>query len=426
MKYFYTIAMFVNTMQVIAQDTIKVMQYNLLYYGQTSSYCTTSNNNETAKDGYLKTIIKYVKPDIFTVNELAPISSQQLLLMNNCLNVDGVNYYNKCNLSNASGSDLSNQLFYNSEKLGFVSQVNISTSVRDIDIYKLYYKSWNLSSTHDTAYVTCIVVDLKAGSASSDASERATETNTLMNYLNLHGINNYMVMGDFNVYTSTETCYQNLINYSNANIRFYDPVNMPGDWHSNSLFSHYHSQSTHNTSTSDCFVTGGMDDRFDFILISNNINNGLDHFQYLSGSYITVGEDGNHFNKDINYGTNNSAPDSVIQALYGMSDHLPVTLKLRVNQTVGVNTYEETASLKVFFNNPVDKDMPISITSSTKEKLKIEIINILGKTICFQTTSNEGCYTNITLPTKALNSGIYFLKITDSRNNAIIRKFIKG
>ena len=81
MKYIIWLGLFIISIQLNAQDTIKVMQYNLLYYGQTSSYCTTANNNETAKNGYLKTIIKYVKPDIFTVNEIAPNSTKHQSLI---------------------------------------------------------------------------------------------------------------------------------------------------------------------------------------------------------------------------------------------------------------------------------------------------------------------------------------------------------
>jgi len=410
---------------VHAQDTVKVMQYNLLYYGQTSSFCTTTNNNETAKDGYLRTIIKYAKPDIFTVNEIAISSTQHQHLLNNCLNVDGVSYYNKCNFSNQSSSDLSNELYFNSEKLGFSKQVNIATSVRDINIYKLYYKSWNLGNTHDTAFVTCIIMDLKAGSTASDIADRATETNTLINYLATLGVkDNYMVMGDFNVYSGTEQCYQNLLNPTNQNVKFNDPINQVGDWHGNYSYAAIHTQSTH-TASSGCYVTGGLDDRFDHIMISDYIRDGAKHVLYFTGSYKTIGQDGHHFNDSLTYGVNNSAPDSVIQALFGMSDHLPVSLMLRIDQTVGVNNVAEPTFLNVVFENPVEADMAVTIELSVKEKLTVEVINILGQPVYSAMTTNESSVVNMILPTKFLDKGIYFLKITDSKNNCTVRKFVK-
>jgi hypothetical protein len=403
------------------------MQYNLMYYGATNSYCTSSNNNETAKNGYLKTIIQYVKPDVFTVNEIAPNATKHKSLMDNCLNVDGVTYYHKCTLSNLSGSDLSNELYYNSNKLGFRSQHNIPTSVRDINIYKLYYKAGNLGIAHDTAFFTCIVTHLKAGSASSDSIERTTITNTIMSYLNSIGVkDNYMVMGDFNVYSGNEKCFQNLVNYTNSDIRFFDPINKIGNWHTNSYYADYHSQSSHSSSSSTCFASGGLDDRFDFILISDYIKNGTQHFQYIPSTYKTIGEDGNHLNQAVNNGTNNSAPSNVIAALYGMSDHLPVTLELRVNQSVGINNFQITAFTNVYFANPVNDNMDVTVEVPAKTKLTFNVINLLGQTLYTKEIETTGTIAYCSIFTESLYKGIYFLKVSDSQNNCIVRKFVKG
>jgi endonuclease/exonuclease/phosphatase family metal-dependent hydrolase len=406
------------------QDTIKVMHYNLMYYGQVSSYCDESNNNEATKTAYLKTIVQYVKPDVLTVNEIAPVVTKHQKILDSCLNLYGITYYKKCNLSNYSNSDLSNELYYNSEKLGFFSQVNIATTVRDINIYRFYYRSSNLATVHDTAFVTFIIMHLKAGSTGTDATERATQTNALMSYLSSLGVkDNYVVMGDFNVYSSTEECYQNLVNYSDVKVRFFDPINMPGDWNSNSSFADIHTQSSHVSSTG-CFATGGLDDRFDNILTSDYIMNGLDHFQYMSGSYITIGQDGNHFNQAVNSGSNTSAPDSVIQALYGMSDHLPVSLKLKTDQTIGINE-TSSPSIHVSFNNPVNTNMNLSLQLQEKGKIEIQIMNLLGQQLFLKVLESSGNFMNCNLPTEVLDKGIYLLQISDSRNNKIIKKFVK-
>ncbi|MCR4847690.1 MAG: hypothetical protein K5920_02415, partial [Bacteroidales bacterium] len=55
-----------------AQETITVMQYNLLQYGNYQSgfaECFETNNNTQHKDECIRTILDYVKPDIFTVCE---------------------------------------------------------------------------------------------------------------------------------------------------------------------------------------------------------------------------------------------------------------------------------------------------------------------------------------------------------------------
>ena len=72
--------------------------------------------------------------------------------------------------------------------------------------------------------------------------------------------------------------------------------------------SDYHTQSTHSENTG-CAASGGMDDRFDFILISKNIKQGSKGVKYLSDAYWAVGQDGKHFNESINSSpTNTSVP----------------------------------------------------------------------------------------------------------------------
>ncbi|PLW92556.1 MAG: hypothetical protein C0592_10085, partial [Marinilabiliales bacterium] len=198
-------------------------------------------------------------------------------------------------------------------------------------------------------WVTCIVMHLKAGSYQSDEDDRAAEVSTLMNYLNaLNQPGNYLAMGDFNVYSDDEECFQNLTNHPNANIRFYDPINKLGSWNNNSYYADYHTQSTHSTSN-DCAASGGMDDRFDWILASMDIITGGELVQYVSGSYHALAQDGNHFNSSINSSpTNTSVPSNVLTALYNNSDHLPVIMELAVAKPVGIAEVEASFDFFVF------------------------------------------------------------------------------
>ncbi|HOY30338.1 MAG TPA: T9SS type A sorting domain-containing protein [Bacteroidales bacterium] len=405
------------------QDTIRIMQYNLMYYGQTTTYCTVANNPMATKDVSLKKIVRYVKPDIFTANEIAPNTSTHQHILDNILNINGITHFRKGSITNLSGSDLSNGMFYNSDKLALLSQKNIMTSVRDINIYNFYYKANNLASTNDTAYLTCIVMHLKAGSYPADETERAVQTNKLMTYLNsLNKKANYLLMGDFNVYSSDEACFQNIINHSNANIRFYDPVNMVGSWSGNYVYCDVHSQSTHSSS-SGCFSTGGLDDRFDFILQSEYIKNGTQHFQYLSGSYKTIGQDGNHFNDAVTDGINNSAPDSIIDALYQMSDHLPVVMNLKVNQTVGSDELQ-AGNIDVFFPNPVTDYLRLSLMTRTVSTLEFSIINLLGQKVFAASYESDGSFFNYQIPVGSFTQGIYFLTVTDGKSKPVTKKFL--
>jgi hypothetical protein len=152
-----------------------------------------------------------------------------------------------------------------------------------------------------------------------------------MNYLENNSIINYFVIGDMNLYSSTEDAYQFFINYSNNNISLIDPGSA-GQWHDNISFSILHSQSTHSENNS-CFSNGGLDDRFDFILFSKSIQNDINKINYIQNSFEVIGQDGTHLNQALNNGVNISAPTNVINALYQNSDHLPVSLKIKVDQT---------------------------------------------------------------------------------------------
>jgi len=56
---------------VSAQDSLKVMQYNLLNFGNFTDYCSININNPTSKTAWLKTIVDYYLPDVFSVNEIS-------------------------------------------------------------------------------------------------------------------------------------------------------------------------------------------------------------------------------------------------------------------------------------------------------------------------------------------------------------------
>ena len=61
---------FINIKLSYSQQ-LRHMQYNLLYYTENGAGdCDQTTNNLDTKDQAFKTIVKYVMPDILTVNEL--------------------------------------------------------------------------------------------------------------------------------------------------------------------------------------------------------------------------------------------------------------------------------------------------------------------------------------------------------------------
>lgn len=369
-------------------DIIKMMHYNILNYRNTTAQCDGTTNPPTNKDAHLKTILTHVKPDIVTLNEVGsnPVNASRLL--NNAFVVDGMDY-DFGNFSNQANSSLVNMLFYNKNKLVLHKHIGISKGldqgllVRDIDVYTLYYRDPIGLAANDTVFFNVAVAHLKASSSTSDKTERARQTEALMNYINTNktSAQNWIFSGDFNVQTSTELSFQNLINHVNPGIRFEDPADAIGSWNNNSSFVNVHTQSTRSSATSGgCFSSGGMDDRFDFILCNKEIMDNRLHLSYIKNSYKALGQDGNRFNSTINSPTNTSAPQAVIDALFGMSDHLPVLMDITTRKWVaGVNNINK--EVRIIMPNPAGNQWFIEILGNQLTPLQIEIIELNGQTI---------------------------------------------
>lgn len=412
-----------------AQDTLILMHYNVLNYGINTSYCTTSNNNINNKDIYLRKIINYVKPDVFLVNEIDGIDSNAVQrMLTNVINYNGVSSYKRAPFLNVSHAGEANMVYYNSTKVELLNMVSKNAGLRDITFYRFYYKTADLATTHDTSYFTSITCHLKAGNTPSDESDRANETQYLMGYLNYFNVdNNFTFSGDFNFYKNTEQGFQNLTNYSNPLVRFYDPVNQIGAWASNAAYKNYHTQSTHSNSSSTCFAGGGLDDRFDFILISRNIKDGIRKVKYVPGSYQTLGQDGKRFDGSVNSSpSNSSVPQDIADALYGMSDHLPIILKLRINKFgEGIYTVTKKPAFSVSELVLNEGKLEFEVNLAQGDDIYVKIYSLLGQTLYNQSFLNVGDYFRCSIPINELKNNLYLLEISNKKNTKIIRKFIK-
>lgn len=342
-----------------AQDTISIMYYNVLNYPAINS----------ARITYLETIAQHVLPDIFVVNELSSQAGADNIL-NMALNTNGITYYSAA--AYVDGPDDENMLFYNSNKLGLVSQSEITTQLRNINEYILYYKNPGLTALSDTAYLYVYAAHLKAGSTQPDADDRASETATWRSYLNTRPYSeNTICGGDFNIYYSTETAYFNMTASTQANL--YDPVG-PGSYHNNGAFTSHFTQST-RTEAFDGGATGGMDDRFDYILFSYDMLNGTNGAKFINGSYRSVGQDGLRWNSSLVSPVNNSEPAPVINALYYMSDHLPVYMEVEVGGELSVAENELDFKL---YPNPADKELRLSSDQEIKD---YRIVDLQGRAV---------------------------------------------
>lgn len=419
MRYIFAFLFLGISLNCISQDVMKLMHYNLLNYGNYTDYCTSSNNFVDNKDDYLRTIIDYVQPDVLTVNEIDELPYYHERILDEVMNSNGRDYYNRATSISYANSYTVNMLYYDTRKFVLHSEDVAQTLLRDINVYKLYYKDPELHVHKDTAFLICLVAHLKAGSSSSDEQTRGQMMSNMMNYLDDIGVaDNYILMGDFNVYSGDEAAIQNVLYHTNNDIRFYDPIDMIGDWNNNSYYAECHTQSTHETSNG-CAASGGMDDRFDFILLSANILNGLGHYSYKDQSYNALGQDGNRFNGSIISPSNSSVPYEVANALYGMSDHLPVILELDIDQE-GADIRSVSASNELYcrFNNPIEDILYLKTTQ--KEKFSILIYNSLGQIVSsFENIQPSECKFPIDM--QHLKKGVYFMQVKNATQQSVYK-----
>ena len=415
------------SLQGFAQiENIKVMSYNLMWYKTSSAPCTHSVGS-SQRDNDLKNIVAYVAPDILVVNEFGSIPVNALVVMADILNVDGITHFNRAT-NNFGSSSIANMLFYNEDKLvlDFQDEVALDLNsfplVRAIDYYQLYVKDAALGQPGiDTAWVGIFAAHLKAGNGSSNGAERAKATAAVMDYIDNNVlVDNILFTGDLNVYTSSESAFQNLVNYTaNPSLSFNDPENQLGSWNNNSVFADVHTQSTHSSS-SGCFSSGGMDDRFDFILSSDAISNNT--HKVSIEDYYAIGQDGSFFNNSMNTNNNFVVPSYIASALYNFSDHLPVVMELEASVSgLGENSYEQMRQSWTFAN-PAQKNIEINLKGRmSQESLAVSILNLSGKLV----------HQTKTLATKSLSidcsawpPGIYIISLSNGRDYRESRKVI--
>ncbi|MFT5876691.1 MAG: hypothetical protein ACI8SA_000541, partial [Dokdonia sp.] len=353
------------------------------------------NNSPIAKEGYFKTIFEHIQPDLIACNELGSNPTNAVKILERCLNVNGETKFQMAQFSTSSGSGLSNAFFYNGDMFSMKSTDKIlndltgNSLVRLIDVFTLYYNDANLPLGSDTTFLTVFVAHLKAGNGSSNETQRANATASLMNYIEMEGITgNYIFSGDFNVYKASEAAFQNLVNPSNPQVKFIDPVNRMGNWNNNATYADVHTQSTHATGNG-CASGGGLDDRFDFALISASIKNDADNIDYVSNSYKAVANDGNHFNGSINNPANISVPAAVLDAIYNGSDHLPVVLDMVITEAQP-NTVAEIkqSTFQVDLVNPAMGEIKGVVTGEIGV-YTVRAYSITGKLLLQNTFTNR-------------------------------------
>jgi hypothetical protein len=234
----------------------------------------------------------------------------------------------------------------------------------------------------------------------------------------------FIVSGDLNLYGTDEPAYQKLLAEEPENYgRSFDPIDRYGGWHNNSSFADIHTQSTRTADLGDGGSTGGMDDRFDFILVSEPMLE-----KVKENSYMAFGNDGNHFNQAINNGTNSAVSPEVADALYYASDHLPVIadFDLSISSIEFGNGPNQltTYSLHQNYPNPFNPTTIINYELRIANDVELSIYTIVGEKVITLVSEeqNPGRY-DVEWDASGLASGVYLYILTSGKEQTV-RKMV--
>ena len=329
---------------------------------------------------------------------------------------------------NQSGSNsLQQMVYYNSKKLILEESRVITADTRDINQYTFKINTENAES--NPIRMEVFVTHLKASSGENNRDKRLTSIQSFVSYTNTIANDSYVLFaGDFNFYTSNEEGYQYLIDDRNPIIMI-DPIDRPATpfpedpniadpfeyynsssiyfWRNNS-FADIHTQSTRTSNSGlidDSGSTGGLDDRFDFIMMSENFNTSSDLF-YVNDSYQVVGNNGNCYNSQIsNSNCSGTYSQTLRNALIEFSDHLPIVMEIETPENT-LSTY--TLSKINFISSNITQDYLKIFLTDKLDKNTIKIYTINGQLIRIKTPINSS-ENSLTIDVRHLSKGIYYL-----------------
>ena len=308
---------------------LRVATWNLLQYGYNNQTSTI-----TARQADFRTVMAALSPDVLICQELdAPMAKDSFQI--NVLNVVEPGQWTG-QIVDVLGTEA--MCVFWKPSAAAVSSISAFTDGGPRKVMQCLVKP--VGYLTNPGWFRLYSVHLKAGGpATADSTTRRTECTNIR--ITLNGDQpvagpNFLIGGDSNIYGAYEGAYIRLTESQTNNYgRCKDYLLMPGNWHANSGYLLYDTQCPCNLQGVGCltdrgvtFAGGGLDDRFDWLMTSYSAQDatGFD----LAG-YTTFGQDGAHYNNDVNGGGFNYAVGyTVATALKNTSDHLPVVAIVRL------------------------------------------------------------------------------------------------
>lgn len=335
------------TFERAAAAPLRIANWNV------TNYCTSS-----ARDADFQAAIygvfegRSMSPDILIGEEfLIPASVAEFKgLLNTAVGSPG----DWDSATFVEGSDTNTGFFFRTSKVQLLGQTIVHTGgntpevPRTIVRYDVSPKGFSPGSAPVLAIYGS---HMKSGTTADDKARRLLEAQYIRgNAELLNPAWSFFFGGDMNMQSSGEAAYQWMVGSQSNNAgRFHDPIDSPGSWYNYPAFTFVHTQDP-----SDYSQTGGMDDRFDLLLLSADLIDGVG-FDYIGNSGVPYststwndpnhsfrawGNDGTSFNLPVTVTGNTMVGPQIAQSLrnscpYG--GHLPVFLEMRLPAELDVS-----------------------------------------------------------------------------------------
>jgi exonuclease III len=394
------------------------MSYNLLNFptGNLEGRVDTLNN-----------ILDYYRPHLLMIQELK--TAQGLSDVTDRINDLGYGSFDHGTfipqVSGGGGGDfpLQQNVIFDTNILHLKSEDFITTEVRDINEYVLYLNDPLLETGGDTTFLYVYVTHLKSSEGSENQALRLSMCEDWLAHVEAEVPEGSFVLlaGDYNIYANSEPAYQALMNEDNL-IPMADVFESYGNW-SSSNFAHKEilTQSTRQTQIFNDGAGGGMDDRFDLILISENLTESNSVLHYQDDSFKSLGNTGECYNMSItDCDESNPVPFDVLRSMYYLSDHLPQVCSLVFDGNVGIAELPiPIPSMTVFVD--ANNQLAMNFDRSIGNSVWVQVTDIMGRTLY----SNQTPVNNLSSETRfhPENGTIYFVQVRSAYGN-LIRKWI--
>ena len=345
----------------MASAQLRIASWNISFYDGTDRASAIQTSVYGSFNG------RSMSPDVLLVQEVDSAAAMNTLL--SVLNTASGSPGDWAAGPYFTGPDSQGVMYYRTSKVQLVSAFVIaagSTSTSDQPRNTERFDIRPVGYSGAGATLAMYNTHMKAGSTSTDNDRRLIETTRIRSNAEGADTNSsngvadglpagwqFLLAGDFNMQTSTQTSYVELVgSQANNTGRFFDPINTPGSWNNNSAFRFVHTQ--------DPIGAGGMDDRHDQILLGGGLVDGVG-FDYVGNpslaystttwndpnhSYRSWGNDGSSYNTTLAVSGNAMVGPVIAQALIDAcspsggtaAGHLPVFLDLYLPPEISVST----------------------------------------------------------------------------------------